>query len=166
VSSDKSVRANLVTVVHDAVTNCAAGRPAPRYEGDLDEIWLTLDRDRMTSIIENLIQNAQDATAEDGIVHVSLTREGGRVMITISDNGCGMDAAFVRERLFRPFDTTKGDTGMGIGAYESREFVRTLNGELEVDSTPGQGTSMRILLPLAAMTAPEHIPTPHRESLS
>ena len=157
--------ANLVTVVRDAVENCAAGRPAPRYEGDLDEIWLTLDRDRMTSVIENLIQNAQDATADDGRVNVSLTREGGRVMITISDNGCGMDAAFVRERLFRPFDTTKGDTGMGIGAYECREFVHTLNGELEVDSTPGQGTSVRILLPEAAMTVSEHPATSHRESL-
>jgi len=165
VSSDKSVRANLITAVHDAAKNCAAGRPEPHFESDHDEVWLTLDRDRMTSVIENLIQNAQDATADNGRVDVSLTQEGSRVIITISDNGCGMDAAFVRERLFRPFDTTKGDTGMGIGAYESREFVRTLNGELEVDSTPGQGTSVRILLPVAAMTVPEHPTTPHRESL-
>jgi signal transduction histidine kinase len=68
----------------------------------------------------------------------------------IEDNGCGMDAAFVRERLFRPFDTTKGDTGMGIGAYECREYVHSLGGEIQVDSEPGKGTRMHITLPLSA----------------
>jgi putative PEP-CTERM system histidine kinase len=164
VSSGKSVRANLVTVVRDAVENCAAGRPVPRYECDVDEIWLTLDRDRMTSVIENLIQNAQDATPEDGVVNVSLTRDDERLVVIISDNGCGMDAAFVRDRLFRPFDTTKGDTGMGIGAYECREFVHSLNGELQIESEPGKGTSVRIVLPDVATVASEEDILPDMES--
>jgi signal transduction histidine kinase len=101
----------------------------------------------MTSVIENLIQNAQDATADDGMVAVSLANNGNRVEIVIEDTGCGMDADFIRERLFRPFDTTKGDTGMGIGAYECREYVHSLNGEIQVESEPGKGTNMRIVLP-------------------
>jgi putative PEP-CTERM system histidine kinase len=164
VSNGRSVRANLVTVVRDAVENCAAGRPVPRYECDVDEIWLTLDRDRMTSVIENLIQNAQDATPEDGAVTVSLARNDDRLVVMISDNGCGMDAAFVRERLFRPFDTTKGDTGMGIGAYECREFVHSLNGELQIESEPGKGTSVRIVLPVVAAMASEEDVLPNMES--
>jgi signal transduction histidine kinase len=56
----------------------------------------------------------------------------------------------VRERLFRPFDSTKGDTGMGIGAYECREYVHSLGGEIQVESAPGQGTRMHITLPLSA----------------
>ena len=79
---------------------------------------------------------------------VSLDCKGNAVEILIEDNGCGMDAAFVRDRLFRPFDTTKGDTGMGIGAYECKEYVNSLSGEIQVESEPGSGTRMRVILPL------------------
>jgi len=61
-----------------------------------------------------------------------------------------MDESFIRERLFRPFDTTKGAAGMGIGAYETREFVRALDGDVEVVSKPGVGTLFYIRLPKAA----------------
>ena len=107
----------------------------------------------MCSVIENLIHNAQDATPDDGEVRVSLDCKEDRVEILVEDNGCGMDAAFVRDRLFRPFDTTKGDTGMGIGAYECKEYVSSLGGEIRVESQPGSGTSMRVILPLAAGTS-------------
>jgi signal transduction histidine kinase len=60
-----------------------------------------------------------------------------------------MDDEFVRERLFRPFDSTKGLAGMGIGAYECKEFVTSLGGRIEVDSTPGVGTCFKILIPSA-----------------
>jgi putative PEP-CTERM system histidine kinase len=165
VSGSRPAAANLVAIVRDAVENCAAGRPVPVFECELEEIWLNMDQDRMTSVIENLIQNALDATRDDGSVSVSLTRNDKRAMITITDTGCGMDAVFIRERLFRPFDTTKGDTGMGIGAYECREYVHSLNGELKVDSEPGQGTSVRILLPVAAIKVSEQNVIPNMESL-
>jgi signal transduction histidine kinase len=64
-----------------------------------------------------------------------------------------MDETFVRERLFRPFDSTKGLAGMGIGAYECREFVNLLGGRVEVDSQLGVGTRFRLLLPPAAAPA-------------
>jgi signal transduction histidine kinase len=57
----------------------------------------------------------------------------------------------VRERLFRPFMSTKGTSGlsgMGIGAFQTREYVQQLGGELEVQSTPGKGTVFCMLLPL------------------
>ncbi|RPI13898.1 MAG: PEP-CTERM system histidine kinase PrsK, partial [Lysobacterales bacterium] len=68
--------------------------------------------------------------------------------LTVSDNGAGMSAEFVKERLFRPFDTTKGSKGMGIGAYQVREYVRSVGGRVKVDSRPGSGTSFTLWLPL------------------
>jgi signal transduction histidine kinase len=58
-----------------------------------------------------------------------------------------MGADFVRDRLFRPFDTTKGSAGMGIGAHQAREYVRSLGGYVDVQSSPGQGTRFAITLP-------------------
>ncbi|MEP7275671.1 MAG: ATP-binding protein [Betaproteobacteria bacterium] len=60
-----------------------------------------------------------------------------------------MTSQFVRERLFKPFETTKA-SGMGIGVYESLQYVRSIGGEIRVDSAPGKGTSVRVLLPLAS----------------
>jgi putative PEP-CTERM system histidine kinase len=143
------VVSNLVQAVRAAVANRSACTPVPGFNCVSEEIWMSMDHDRMTSVIENLIQNAQDATKHDGKVAVSLADKGNGVEIVIEDTGCGMDAAFVRERLFRPFDTTKGDTGMGIGAYECREYIHSLDGEIQVESEPGKGTRMRIVLPVA-----------------
>ena len=66
-------------------------------------------------------------------------------MLTVSDSGSGMDAQFVRERLFRPFDTTKGARGMGIGAFQIREYMRSLGGDVEVQSAPGKGTRLSLV---------------------
>ena len=148
ISGSKPVATNLVVIVRTAVNNCTGGRPVPDFEYALEEVWLTMDGDRMTSVIENLIQNAQDATEDEGTVAVSLDSQGNNVEILIEDNGCGMDAAFVRDRLFRPFDTTKGDTGMGIGAYECKEYVNSLGGEIIIESEQESGTRMHVILPL------------------
>ena len=148
-SGDKPVSTNLVVIVTTAVNNCIAGKPTPVFSCKLEEVWLTMDGDRMCSVIENLIHNAQDSTPDDGEVRVSLECKDDEVEVLVKDNGCGMDAAFVRDRLFRPFDTTKGDTGMGIGAYECKEYVSSLGGEIRVKSQPGVGTCMRVILPLA-----------------
>ncbi|MDB4409298.1 PEP-CTERM system histidine kinase PrsK [Gammaproteobacteria bacterium] len=148
-SGSKPVSTNLVVIVTTAVNNCMAGKPAPVFSCELDDVWLTMDGDRMCSVIENLIHNAQDATPDDGDVRVSLECKDDGVEVLVKDNGCGMDAAFVRERLFRPFDTTKGDTGMGIGAYECKEYISSLGGEIRVKSQPGVGTDMLVILPLA-----------------
>jgi len=73
--------------------------------------------------------------------------EGDRAGVQIEDNGAGMDESFIRDRLFRPFDSTKGSQGMGIGAYQVREFVEQAGGRVEVESTPGQGTVFRLCFP-------------------
>ena len=165
VSGSKPVTTNLVVLVRNAVNNCTGSRPVPDLECELEEVWLTVEGDRMTSVIENLIQNAQDATADDGTVTVSLDGKGNNVEIIIEDNGCGMDADFVRERLFQPFYTTKGDTGMGIGAYECKEYINSLGGEIQIESEPGSGTRMRVMLPLQVREQAVNRDYKHMESV-
>jgi putative PEP-CTERM system histidine kinase len=103
--------------------------------------------DRVERVIGHIVQNAIDATHKDGRIVVTLNREDAKAVIEVLDNGHGMTDDFVRERLFKPFQTTK-QGGMGIGAYESYQYVQELGGDIVVESTPGVGTKMRILLPL------------------
>ena len=116
--------------------------------------------DRFEHMIAHLIQNALDATAGSGRVSVRVMREQRFAVIEVLDTGTGMSPEFVRDRLFKPFETTKA-TGMGIGVYESMQYVHTLGGQLLVDSTPNVGTRIRVLLPNADSVATP--PPSHRE---
>jgi signal transduction histidine kinase len=112
------------------------------------------DIDRLTTVLEHAIRNAQDATSAQGEVRVEVTERDGQPMLSVIDTGSGMDAQFIRERLFRPFDTTKGARGMGIGAFQVREYLRSIGGDVEVESEPGRGTTVRLAfakLPAAAL---------------
>jgi signal transduction histidine kinase len=110
------------------------------------DLAVAAEEDRLAAVVEHLIQNALEASPEDGVVQVRLRDHDSNAIIEIADRGHGMDAKFVRDDLFRPFKTTKG-TGYGIGVYESREFVREMGGRLDVFSEPGEGTTMRVSLP-------------------
>jgi signal transduction histidine kinase len=116
---------------------------------DVERCVLYTDRDRLAAVIGHVVQNAQEATPRDGTVSVRLWPEEGQGHIEVRDTGVGMDEPFVRERLFKPFDSTKGLAGMGIGAYECREFIRALGGWVEVQSAPGRGTRFLMIVPLA-----------------
>jgi putative PEP-CTERM system histidine kinase len=103
--------------------------------------------DRIERVIGHLVQNAIDATAKNGRVWIRLEREGENAMVEVGDTGTGMTTEFIRERLFKPFQTTK-QAGMGIGAYESYQYVQELGGTILVESTVNAGTRMRVILPL------------------
>ena len=103
--------------------------------------------ERLERIIGHIVQNAFDATDETGRVWLNLDRVGSQARIEVGDTGHGMSRAFVRDRLFKPFQTTK-QAGMGIGAYESFQYVRELGGTIRVHSEPNQGTQVTLILPL------------------
>ena len=130
-----------------AVARRAHQQPVPELEAADEGLVVQADREGLATVFGHLVQNAQEATDKTGRVTVRLLREDGWAVVEIEDTGCGMDADFIRERLFKPFDSTKGLTGMGIGAYESREFIRSLGGEIRVLSTPGAGSMFRVMLP-------------------
>ncbi|KFB70121.1 XrtA/PEP-CTERM system histidine kinase PrsK [Candidatus Accumulibacter vicinus] len=103
--------------------------------------------DRIERVIGHLVQNALDATEDRGRVWVRLARQGIHALVEVGDSGHGMSPEFVRERLFKPFQTTK-PTGMGIGAYESFQYIHELGGKMSVDSAVDVGTQVDLLLPL------------------
>lgn len=103
--------------------------------------------ERIERVIGHLVQNAIDATPVDGRVWMTVRREAGMAQIEIGDTGQGMSADFIRERLFKPFQTTK-QAGMGIGAYESRQYIQELGGDIQVESEENAGTRFRVRLPL------------------
>lgn len=140
---------DLVPLVRGVITARQGSRPEPGFESEVQTLPVMAERDRLASVIGHIVQNAQDATPADGMVLARLRSEGDRAIVDILDSGSGMDQAFIEQRLFKPFDSTKGLTGMGIGAYECREFVRAMGGQVMVESTPGEGTSFSIQLPLA-----------------
>ena len=66
--------------------------------------------------------------------------------VNVDDQGAGMTPQFIAKELFRPLRTTKGK-GMGIGAYQAKETMRDLGGDIEVSSKVGKGTTITLLLP-------------------
>jgi len=137
----------LADILDEAVTSKQAFKLRPTLELPPASLRVRAERDRLARAIGHLLQNALEATPPTGQVTLRGFEEAGRAVIEIVDTGCGMDDEFIRTRLFQPFDSTKGD-GMGIGAYECRETLRALGGNIEVDSTPGLGTHFRLSLPL------------------
>lgn len=109
------------------------------------------DQEQIARVLHHVVQNALDAVGTAGRVEISLRTERGFVVVEVADNGPGMTMEFIRDHLFRPFDSTK-KSGYGIGAYQARQLVREMGGRLEVASEPGEGTTVRIHLPLARTT--------------
>jgi putative PEP-CTERM system histidine kinase len=103
--------------------------------------------DRLERVLGHLVQNAMDATPATGRVWLKVQRFSGQVMVEVGDTGAGMSEEFVQTKLFRPFNTTK-HSGMGIGTYESFQYIRELGGSVSVDSRLSEGTVLTVLLPL------------------
>lgn len=156
VLTEQSQRVELADLCTEAIRRCAAQSPRPTLEVR-QRAEVVLNRERLLQVLEHLIRNAQDATPSDGSVTVAVHTADLHGVVEVRDTGSGMDAAFVRERLFRPFDTTKGERGFGIGAYQAREFVRKCGGTIEVHSAPGRGTRFEIRLPLAPLLSTQEV---------
>ncbi|HEX4665281.1 MAG TPA: XrtA/PEP-CTERM system histidine kinase PrsK [Chthoniobacterales bacterium] len=109
---------------------------------------LLADKDQIQSVVTNLLLNASEALgSEGGWVRVETGCRDGRALLLVADNGCGMSARFIKESLYRPFQTTK-KKGLGIGLFQSRLIVEAHRGEISVSSEPGVGTTFEVLLPL------------------
>jgi putative PEP-CTERM system histidine kinase len=142
-------RIELRALIRQLVDDHSRQRPRPEVtQLPRDATMVYADRDRLGSVIGHVIQNAQDACPPDGRVALRVSVVPGHVLVEVEDNGSGMDRDFVEHRLFKPFDSTKGLTGMGVGAYECRELINSLGGRVEVRSEPGQGTRFSMYLPL------------------
>ncbi|PIX97000.1 MAG: PEP-CTERM system histidine kinase PrsK [Hydrogenophilales bacterium CG_4_9_14_3_um_filter_63_34] len=137
----------LVDLLHEVMRSKSAFSLKPTLEILAPELRVRAEPEKLTRVVGHIVQNAIEATPYTGKVGVTLNRSDHWAEIVVADTGAGMDDAFIRERLFRPFDSTKG-TGMGIGAYECKSYIQELGGDITVESQPGQGSRFTLRFPL------------------
>jgi putative PEP-CTERM system histidine kinase len=139
---------DVAAIARAAVARSGAREPPVDMLPVAHELSVDADPERLGAVIDHVIRNAQEATPAGRAISLRIDEVGDQAHLHVIDEGAGMEPDFVRERLFRPFDSTKGSKGMGIGAYQTREYARWLGGDVEVQSTPGKGTDFCIKLPL------------------
>lgn len=109
---------------------------------------LLIDSEQIQKVLTNLILNANDAVGNEGEIRVATEQKDNWILLSVSDNGCGMSKEFIEKSLFHPFKTTKKQ-GMGIGLFHSKMIVEAHHGRIEVESEEGRGTTFKVFLPLA-----------------
>src|SRR2546421_5010552 len=123
-----------------------ARRRSIDYRSDIQAHPVSLtDGDRVLQIISNLLANAFRWTPEGGRIELELSASNGAVSVAVADTGPGIGEE-ERERIFRPFWSRDG-SGTGLGLAIARELALALGREIELDSTPGQGSRFRLVLP-------------------
>ena len=145
---EENVAVDLVVALKTALQQRSHSRPMPELSGIDTVVFVNANRDKLVRVFSHLIHNAQDATEDHGSIQISISVSNLTVIVTISDNGKGMSEKFIKESLFKPFVSSKGLTGMGIGAYESREYIRKLGGKISVASKYDKGSLFTITLPV------------------
>jgi putative PEP-CTERM system histidine kinase len=146
----RPVEADLNQLVNEALEKLD-GMPQVQLTKEMHPVPTTLaDRDQMQSVVTNLVLNARDAVGPGGQIRVCTEHVGGNVVLSVTDNGCGMTAAFVKESLFRPFQSTK-KRGLGIGMFQSRMIVEAHGGNIRVETETGKGSTFRVSLPVKGM---------------
>jgi putative PEP-CTERM system histidine kinase len=150
VASSQSSRVNIITILEELVHSrqISGGKPVPVLTCESASAHVKADKNQLIAILGHLVQNAQDATDDDGKITILQKRSTDGVVIEIEDTGIGMSDEFIKENLFTPFKTTKGSKGMGIGVYEAREIILALGGHIEVSSELDVGTCFRLSIPV------------------
>ena len=134
---DDVVRLFAAKIRNRQITVTIAGGESLRFYGVIGQI---------RQVLANVVSNALDAVMVGGRVWLEATTGERGLEIVVRDEGEGMSQETQRQ-LFRPFFSTKGDLGNGLGLYISNEIVERHGGRLAVESTLGIGTTMRISLP-------------------
>ena len=144
----KSVECDLNQVVAEALQSLS-GVPEIEVIKELNPLPPILaDREQFQSVVTNLLLNARDAVGKGGQIRVATSQSDGQAVLSVTDNGCGMTPAFIKQSLFRPFQTTK-KRGIGIGMFQSKMIVEAHRGTIQVESGPEKGTTFRVSLPLS-----------------
>ena len=142
----KLVETNLNDLVISALEYLQSSIKVP-LEKDLQPVPKTLvDPEEMNKVLTNLLLNATEAVNGGGKIRVMTSLQDKHIILSVSDNGCGMSEEFIAQSLFKPFKTTKRQ-GLGIGLFHSKLIVEAHRGKLEVESEEGKGTVFRVVLP-------------------
>ncbi len=138
---------NIDSLSREVVAEFAKLRPKRVvYKGA--PVFSCVDGEEIKKVIVNIVQNALEASIEQGTVLVETRKENNHVCIQVSDTGGGMTDDFIKNDLFKPFRTTK-KAGLGIGLYQCRQIVEAHDGRIDVQSEPGKGSVFTTCLPVA-----------------
>ncbi|MCB2061797.1 MAG: PEP-CTERM system histidine kinase PrsK, partial [Novosphingobium sp.] len=146
---DRMEQVSAADVARQVADSFKGGHPV--VLGECHQCMVTANRESLEQVLVHLIQNGIDASQENRPVFLTLTCDGLQACFEVVDSGCGMSPDFVRNRLFKPFVSSK-QGGFGIGAFEARELVRAMRGRLDVESREGLGSRFIVRLPLSATT--------------
>jgi len=126
---------------------------------------ITADANQISQVLMNLLLNAGQAMPQGGTITVSAEKVKfeDRIEVRVTDNGCGIPADIL-PRIFEPFFTTKRGQGTGLGLSISQAYVRNHHGDMEVESVPNRGTTVRFNLPVRQVGHPA--PQPEEELVS
>jgi PAS domain S-box-containing protein len=112
----------------------------------------------LSEVLTNLILNAMDAMPTGGTLTIATRHTPGReIRVTVSDTGVGMPET-IRQRIFEPFYSTKGEAGSGLGLSMAYSIVRRHGGEIHVDSEPGTGTTFALTFPISLESTASETP--------
>lgn len=145
--------------------NVLAGERIKLRLGDIDQVLVCGDQDRLKQVLVNLIGNAIKYTPSGGEVVVGLGKENNQPRLTVTDNGPGIpaeDLPHIFERFYRgeKARTRQRDgKGFGLGLSIAYWIVRNHGGQIEVSSSEGQGTTFTVRLPLARGNCEEVVQT-------
>lgn len=149
--STTNMAIDIAQLLLDVVSQRSGHFPVPTIEIDTAKPLTTLgNHEQMLNVLLHIVANAQEATDNNGHITIRGTATSSTCRLEIEDSGCGISDDFIKTQLFRPFKTTKGNAGMGIGVYESKEYIESLGGSIEVTSQVGEGTLFKITLPLSS----------------
>jgi two-component system, NtrC family, sensor histidine kinase HydH len=114
------------------------------------DVLATVDGPRLRQVFANVMKNALEATERhaQGVVKVRLYQRQSSAVVEVADNGVGIDPT-QRDKIFLPFFTTK-PSGTGLGMAVVKKIMDLHGGEIEIDSWPGEGTTVRLVIPRAA----------------
>lgn len=141
-------KVELGALLLEIYQNYKKSNPCPSLEALSEPTWIKADKEELRSAIGHIVQNAIDATPQDGEISIATKSGTDFIYIFIQDTGSGMSEAYIENDLFKPFVSTKGLTGMGIGVYQSKEYLRKINGTISVTSELGFGTCFTLKLPI------------------
>lgn len=140
----------LIPVIEEIAASYAHQSTEVTLDNELDKIpKVRADRQQLASAIKHIVQNGVESVGKSGQVKMIAKQFDDNVIeLVIEDDGEGMTQEFINDGLFKPFETTKGVSGMGVGVYQSREYIRSITGEIKVSSKPGTGTRFKVLIPV------------------
>ena len=112
--------------------------------GPVQPIWVV--RDQIHQVLLNVVLNAKQAIGRTGDISIAIEQSNGSIVVTVNDTGNGIPSTML-ESLFRPSQSTKPG-GLGVGLYQCKRILEANRGTIQVRSGVGEGTQVRIELPI------------------